>query len=40
MEPPNPVAITMDPPKATGNRFNAIDTALHQSQSPFMKVPS
>jgi hypothetical protein len=40
MAPPNPDAITMDRPRASGNRSGAIDIALHPAQSPFMKAAS
>jgi hypothetical protein len=40
MEPPNPDVITMDAPKAAGNRAGRINTALHPPQSVFMKPAS
>jgi hypothetical protein len=40
MAPPNPIAITMNPPLAPGKPHSRIDIALHPVQSRFMKVAS
>jgi hypothetical protein len=40
MEPPNPVAATMDLPAGAGKLPGAIDTGLHREQRGFMKVAS
>ena len=40
MEPPNPVAATMDLPSGAGKGGTPIDTALHGRQWPFMKGAS
>ena len=38
MEPPNPDDITMNGSLERGKNEIAIDTALHPTQSPFMKA--
>jgi len=40
MEPPNPVAATMDPPTDACNGCSGFDTALHWGQRGFMKPAS
>jgi hypothetical protein len=40
MAPPNPDAITMNRPRSSDNQRQAIDIALHPTQSPFMKGAS